>query len=300
MQAHWIAVYADTAKLRAWVFDAEGEQHFISAIKNHKFQKAEFEAALLNLIDPYLPEGQKTPVILSATLGSIRNLPQMPYATTPCKISDAANVVATPSDDPRIDLHILCGAVQQKPADIIQGEAITIAGFMASHPDFDGIICLPGAYTKWVHISAKEIVSFRTVMTGEMFDLLSTQSVLHETVDSDDWNKGAFLEAVSDAMSSPQRVTAKLFGLRAEALLNEIEPGVIRSRLSGYLSGLELAGTRDYWLGQEVAVVGEPILTAHYTAALSAQGFQARVFDSAPLMLEGFKSVYAKQGTFVS
>ena len=58
----------------------------------------------------------------------------------------------------------------------MRGEETQIAGFLALNPKFDGVICLPGTHTKWVHISAGEIVSFRTFMTGEMFALLSQQS----------------------------------------------------------------------------------------------------------------------------
>jgi 2-keto-3-deoxy-galactonokinase len=48
-------------------------------------------------------------------------------------------------------------------------------------PGFDGILCLPGTHAKWVQISAEEVVSFQTFMTGELFDLLS-HSVLRHSV----------------------------------------------------------------------------------------------------------------------
>jgi hypothetical protein len=34
---------------------------------------------------------------------------------------------------------------------------------------FRRCLCLPGTHTKWVHLSAGEVVSFRTFMTGELF-----------------------------------------------------------------------------------------------------------------------------------
>jgi len=78
-------------------------------------------------------------------------------------------------------MHILPGLKQDKNPDVMRGEETQIAGFLAGNPDFDGVLCLPGTHTKWVHISAKEIVSFQTVMTGELFALLSQNSVAHRT-----------------------------------------------------------------------------------------------------------------------
>lgn len=49
----------------------------------------------------------------------------------------------------------------------MRGEEIQIAGYLAEKPDFDGVICLPGTHTKWVRISAGEIVGFATFLTGE-------------------------------------------------------------------------------------------------------------------------------------
>ena len=54
----------------------------------------------------------------------------------------------------------------------MRGEETQIAGFLSEFPGFDGVVCLPGTHTKWVHLSAGEIVSFRTFMTGELFGLL--------------------------------------------------------------------------------------------------------------------------------
>ena len=68
--------------------------------------------------------------------------------------------------------------MQTSPPDVMRGEETQIAGYLSKNPDFDGIICLPGTHTKWVHISANEIVSFKTFMTGEIFLSLSERSIL--------------------------------------------------------------------------------------------------------------------------
>jgi 2-dehydro-3-deoxygalactonokinase len=84
--------------------------------------------------------------------------------------------------DPRLRVSILPGLKQAVPPDVMRGEETQIAGFLAAAPGFDGVLCLPGTHAKWVQISAEEVVSFRTFMTGELFDLLSTQSVLRHSI----------------------------------------------------------------------------------------------------------------------
>ena len=56
---------------------------------------------------------------------------------------------------------------------VMRGEETQIAGFLSLNPGFDGVICLPGTHTKWAQVSAGEVVSLRSFMTGELFALLS-------------------------------------------------------------------------------------------------------------------------------
>ncbi len=107
----------------------------------------------------------------------------------------------------------------------MRGEETQVAGFLSATPDFDGTLCLPGTHTKWVQISAGEIVSFRTVMTGDLFAALAGHTVLRHSIGAGAHGpKPAFLDAVADAMARPEALTARLFSLRAEGLLVELDP----------------------------------------------------------------------------
>jgi phosphonate metabolism protein PhnN/1,5-bisphosphokinase (PRPP-forming) len=97
----------------------------------------------------------------------------------------------------RLSVHVAPGLRQGKPADVMRGEETQIAGFLALNPNWDGVICLPGTHSKWVHISAGEVVSFQTFLTGEMFALLSQASVLRHGMQGDGWDDAAF-----DAMAA--------------------------------------------------------------------------------------------------
>ena len=165
-------------------------------------------------------------------------------------------------------------------------------GFVRKHPNFDGVICLPGTHTKWVHISAGEVVSFQTFMTGELFALLSTQSVLRHSVDTEAFDQDSFTTALGDVMSRPQVIAAQLFSLRAASLIGDQSAAQGRARLSGLLIGLELAGARPYWLGQNVAIIGADTLAKHYQSALLLQGVDAQLYDVTDMTLAGLAAAY--------
>lgn len=267
----WIAVDWGTSHLRA--FAMQGAQA-VAEVSNDKgmgkLARDQFEGALLALIGPWL-DG-RVEVIACGMVGSRQGWHEAPYRAVPCVALDPAALVRVPTQDPRLRLSIVPGLKQPIPADVMRGEETQIAGALALMPGFDGVICLPGTHSKWVHVSAGEVVSFQTAMTGEMFALLSEQSVLRHGMAGDGWDNAAFGAALSEAISQPERLGARLFALRAEGLLNNLDPAAARARLSGLLIGVELAAARAYWLGQPVAIVGADRLAALYARALTSQG----------------------------
>ena len=208
-----------------------------------------------------------------------------PIRAVPCTALPVCPV-RVPGTDPRIRAFVVPGLKQNDPADVMRGEETQIAGFLSPRPHWDGVICLPGTHTKWVQVSAGEVISFRTFMTGEMFDLLCGQSVLKHSV-GDGWDEAAFAEAVADTLSRPENLAARLFGIRAADLLRGQDAGRARARLSGLLLGAELAATRPYWLGQQIAIIGSPDLSAAYAAALKQQGAFCEIADATQTTLAG-------------
>ena len=112
----------------------------------------------------------------------------------------------------------------------------------------------------------------------------------------DGWDAAAFETAVADTLSRPERLAADLFGIRAAGLLSDQDSGAARARLSGLLIGAELAGARPYWLGQQVAVIGAPELTAAYASALATQGLTAEEADGEAVTLTGLAALCERHG----
>jgi 2-dehydro-3-deoxygalactonokinase len=82
-------------------------------------------------------------------------------------------------------------------------------------------------------------------------------------------------------MARPEKFAARLFGLRAPSLPENLRPERARARLSGLLIGLELAGSRPYWLGREVALIGHAALARTYRSG-RALSFWRRSWRTPP------------------
>ncbi len=285
MNTEWIAVDWGTSHLRAWamqgdsVLDHAQSDRGISRVAGRDFQQV-----LLDLIGGWLGAGP-TDVVACGMVGARQGWVEAPYSAVPSAPLPEMPI-RVPGTDPSIRAFVVPGLKQNDPADVMRGEETQIAGFLATRPNWDGVICLPGTHTKWVQVSAGEVVSFRTFMTGEMFDLFQGQSVLQHSVGTG-WDEAAFAEAVADTLSKPEQLAARLFGLRAADLLHGQGKDVARARLSGLLIGAELAATRPYWLGQQLAIIGAEGPSEVYAKALQLQGAFVETADATLVTLAG-------------
>ena len=295
MPADWIAVDWGTSNLRAWAMGADGTAQAAAASDAGmgQLERDGFEPALLALVGTWLAPQRCTPVVACGMVGARQGWAEAPYRAVPCPPLAPGGMIAAPCVDPRLSVRLIPGLSQAAPADVMRGEETQIAGLLAARPAFDGVLCLPGTHSKWVRISAGEVVSFQTFMTGELFALIATRSVLRHSVGAEGWDDAAFAEALSDALSHPERIGARLFSLRAEALLAGLDPAAARARLSGALIGIELAAARPYWLGQDVAVIGASGVAASYAAALTAQGAAPARHDGDEMTRAGLAAAHA-------
>jgi 2-dehydro-3-deoxygalactonokinase len=283
----WIAVDWTNTHLRATAMAADGPiAQAESGAGMAALTPDQFEAALLDVIGPWLGAAI-TPVLACGMIGARQGWAEAPYRAVPCTPFAAGALTRVQTRDPRITVHIAPGLCQDHPADVMRGEETQIAGALSLLPDFDGVFCLPGSHSKWVHVSAGEVVSFQTFLTGELFALLAKQSVLRHAIAAAGFEAAAFDTALSDALSRPDRIAARLFTLRAQDLLSDADPVAARSRLSGLLIGIELAAAKPYWLGQPVTLIGAADQCNAYARALLQQGITAAILPAAACTLAG-------------
>ncbi len=289
-KADWIAVDWGTTNLRAYAMqDATVLAQAASDDGMGKLAPEGFEPALLSLTKDW--DLANLQIVACGMVGSRQGWTEAPYRSVPCTPM-AQELTRAPTLRKDFTVSIVPGLSQQEPADVMRGEETQIAGFLSLNPSWDGVLCLPGTHTKWAHLSAGEVVSFQTFMTGEMFALLSEKSVLRHSVSTEGWDDCSFDEAVSAAISKPERLAARLFGLRAEGLLQNAQPGATRASLSGYLIGAELAAAKPYWLGQNVAILGTGAQSRAYQQSLGLQGVTAMLVDAERATLAGLTAAH--------
>lgn len=258
-------------------------------------QADEFEPTLIALLEPWLIAGKTLPVICCGMVGARQGWSDAGYLSTPVDGDSRRQAHAVTNSDDRIQVVILPGVKQVTPADVMRGEETQIAGLLHQSPSFNGTVCLPGTHTKWVQVEQGCIMKFQTCMTGEMFALLSQQSVLRHSMQDAQWSSDAFDKGVSDILATPESLAGMLFALRAENLVNDVPGCELKSRLSGLLLGAELAACKAYWQGKQVTIVGDDRLAGLYAQALSHVDSQVTVANGDSLTLAGLIASHRTQ-----
>ncbi|EIE49831.1 hypothetical protein AL035_11900 [Salipiger aestuarii] len=255
----WIAIEFGSVRMLQW--DMRG---------NDVLARHERAPLPLNALADAVP--QEVPVVVSGAPGAALAVPCRP--APPCRSGG---------------FLLLPGVKQAQPYDTMEAEVTRIAGFLALNPGFDGTICLPGPTSRWVQISAGEIVSFRSVLTGTLLTLLQAPQALGAL--DDGFDADVLREAVDRALGRPAALTCDLATLRAGILAGGAEGA--GSRALGWLIGVELAATRPWWLGQNVALLADGQMGEPYRIALEAQGVPALIADGPRMALEGLKRARA-------
>jgi len=127
-------------------------------------------------------------------------------------------------------------------------------------------------------------------MTGEVFELLRTHSVLRHSLggelEGEDRERG-FEAGLDQGLERPERLTATLFKVRAGSLLSGRSAAWCAGFLSGLLIGAEIGGQRD-WIGEtEIPLVGSVGLCGLYQVAFARLGARTRIIDATDATLAG-------------
>ena len=218
------------------------------------------------------------PVILSGMASSSIGWKELPYAKLPFSL-DGRDAVWE-----KIDGRVYLISGLRSATDVLRGEETETLGLVASlgrEMPFEAVFILPGTHSKHLDVNPGGIASFRTFMTGELFDVIGRQSVLrHSTDPSAPFDRAAFLEGVEESQRRP--LTSALFRVRTRQVLDRKDAPSNTSFLSGLLIGAELGSLRG--TAVPVIVAAAERLRASYAAAAEAMGFA-----------EGFRSVDSEQ-----
>ncbi|PZQ79372.1 MAG: hypothetical protein DI549_20290 [Ancylobacter novellus] len=215
------------------------------------------------------------PVMMCGMVGARSGWVEAAYVDIPAGLEGLAErAVHVPSA--RRLIRILPGLAQREAGrhDVMRGEETQLLPL--ARAGFEGLACLPGTHSKWVRVAQGEAQGFATFMTGELFQLLRTGSIIAPAVDAAttvDPESPVFAQGVGDGLALPEALGNQLFRLRASWLLAGEAPAASLARLSGLLIGAELAGAaRLVGPLENVALIASGAIAGLYGTALGVAG----------------------------
>jgi 2-dehydro-3-deoxygalactonokinase len=195
-----------------------------------------------NVTDSGINSLQGIPVFISGMASSSIGMHELPYAELPFKMEGLSVVFAkfhgSDDDDDMHQLFLFSGI--KKTGDVMRGEETMLLGCDLLLNE-ESIVILPGTHSKHAFIKAGMMHDFRTYMTGEFFDLLSSKSILSKSVSKpadDIFYKEYFEKGLNEGSNG--NLLNNAFHIRTSQLLDGTLPEENFYYLSGILIGTEL------------------------------------------------------------
>lgn len=217
------------------------------------------------------------PVICSGMASSSIGMKELPYVSLPLPL-DGSSLIT--EKIPATDLfphEILLISGAHKPGDVMRGEEVQAIGWhRTGEARFSRCtLILPGTHSKHLYIEEGKIVDFKTFMTGELYQLLRTHSVLKNSIETENtWNaeaKSAFAEGV-DAIRRGN-LSNLLFSIRAR----DLEGSLNKTEASYFLSGLLIGSEFRQMPRQPIVLGGSARFNPLYALALEHLEFKEQV-----------------------
>lgn len=218
-------------------------------------------------------------IVASGMITSNIGLYQVPYVLCPVNIEDISKGVAKLHYNwlGSIPFYLIPGVkvVENGYIDIMRGEESEILGIMDYYKiEKKSIIILPGSHTKFVEISGDGyIVNFRTTMTGELFFVLSQNTVLHNSINEnliESISSQYFIDGIKEAQR--KNFTSAIFSTRIKGLFNEANSNECASFLLGIIIHNDLIDMSFIKNELDIYICGSEHLKEGYKLALEYLG----------------------------
>jgi len=227
------------------------------------------------LLDLHL-SSEVNQVLISGMASSSIGLEELPYANVPFSLDGQTAVIKNipKTVDFPFDIFLISGV--RVTDDVMRGEETQILGLATSNNfiDFntDAICILPGTHSKHIVIKHGQLVDFKTYLTGELFHLLSTQSVLKGSVENqlgikelNELNIQAFYRGIED--SAPHlTMLNKLFSVRTNDLFGVMTKHDNYFYMSGLLIGNEIRSLQVDGIAKIVLCCGNKLFELYKLA----------------------------------
>ncbi|WP_168797673.1 2-dehydro-3-deoxygalactonokinase [Neolewinella litorea] len=256
-------------------------QRFLAAGVGDRF--AFFAQYLTEQLDHLPADYQDALVVASGMSSSNIGMYELPYAELPLDADGTRLIHQRLKLQGDRSLLLISGL--RSTDSIMRGEEVQALGLMDRLQPFgDGTLILPGTHSKHLRYENGLFTSFSTYMTGELFELLASTSILAGSVAVAPFNpsvEAAFHAGVDRAQSGS--LGRHLFTVRVRQVLEDRDPADNYFYLSGLLIGEEL---REAAAGHGMVYLAapDPVYSLYRTALMRLLSpDRVRCFDGAAL-----------------
>jgi 2-dehydro-3-deoxygalactonokinase len=287
-----------TTNLRTWVIGDKGRvlrsntfPYGVSLLKPGEARQKFYADIRPNM------RANALPALLCGMIGSNLGWQTVPYQCCPIDLGTLATSLAQMENDPGVWIvpGVRGRGISGAP-ELMRGEETQILGWVAQDST-RGIgrivLCHPGTHAKWVIVEDGRIMRFITAMTGELFQLLRTHSVLQSYAETND--ETAFDEGVVAAFDG-NALAARLFTARTRVVTGMRPEKTSASYLSGLLIGAEIASVpKLLGLGvlENIHLLGDPVLCGWYKRALVQGSVSATIHNGEDAVIAGLSKMRA-------
>lgn len=237
------------------------------------------------------PVNGELPVVISGMASSTIGMQELSYKELPFAADGTDLAVQRLEPSPEFSHPILLVSGVKTADDVMRGEETQLVGCQFEQIAEDQLFLHPGTHAKHVTVRDGQATALKTYMTGELFSLLSTKSILASAVEApaqdelgQAGNRRSFEQGVHDG---PQgNLLHQAFMVRTGSLFGQRTKTESYYYLSGLLIGTELRDFPADFTGR-IILAGEATLVTHYQAALELLGIAGR----APVEVKGAEEV---------
>lgn len=256
-------------------------QQFLA--QDQRSQEEVFSAYILEQIQA-LPEAlQHVPIVISGMASSTLGMKELPYADFPFRGSGEQLYWENLSLDNGLEIILVSGV--KSDTGIMRGEEIQAVG-LSTHLEAHGsaILVLPGTHSKHIQYVDGAFTRLRNFMTGELFAVLTTHSILSNSISVAPWNQRA-RKAFSNGLEqgATGSITSNLLSVRTMDVLEKNPKDSNYFFLSGLLIGDELRYLKDQQETICLAASGQVFTLYKYALKMLCHPDQLAFFDAEAL-----------------
>ena len=267
----WVMVDWGTSSLRGALLNARGEvlqeRAFAQGILT--VPAGGFAAVFAQRFGDWMAEPHRR-CLISGMAGSRQGWQEAPYCPCPAGFAELGQHLLW-LETGRIALvpGLSCiPADALNTHDVMRGEEVQIYGALQLARRDNATLVLPGTHSKWVQVHNGRVTQFSTLMTGEIYALLSQHSILAKTLDLNGaFDPDVFLQGIKHSQQAGS-LLHRLFAVRTLGLFDRLPAAALPSYLSGLLIGEELRSQAISNEAGPVILIGSDTLTLRYTLAL--------------------------------